>query len=226
MQERNAALMLCCTYTSIICLYLCDGVAQSENSSDGQHTLYAGLAFQVTLRTHKEMSFNGNDKFTNTRTQNVLHGEKTNDICNRPAKDNSNTINNKRERILPKANPRIITLSSMASKKKRVISQSTWEHTKHEQWLIVQWTVCKCILKKIKTNNTGLVSVQCFCILSPPPAVTVQPWQRVEGPASSSVWAAWEWAQYSRNVNNAFPSRAWKPKKDKLQLLSAALSIK
>lgn len=28
--------------------YLCDGVAQRQHSSDGQHTLYTGLALQVT----------------------------------------------------------------------------------------------------------------------------------------------------------------------------------
>lgn len=32
----------------IICRYLCDGVAQSQHSSDSQHTLYTGLALQVT----------------------------------------------------------------------------------------------------------------------------------------------------------------------------------
>lgn len=57
MQEDNSAQMFCWTiisgvvvidYPLIICHYLCDGISQSENSSDGQHTLYTGLALQMT----------------------------------------------------------------------------------------------------------------------------------------------------------------------------------
>lgn len=53
-------------------------------------------------------------------------------------KQKQHTLKEKKMRNLPKASPRMITLSSIASKKKRVISQSTWEHDKHDECSAVQ----------------------------------------------------------------------------------------
>ena len=41
-------------YPLILCHYLCDGVCQSQHSSNSQHTLYAGLALKVTLLMNRE----------------------------------------------------------------------------------------------------------------------------------------------------------------------------